>query len=894
MPLQKIVLKPGVNRENTRYTNEGGYYESNLVRFRQGTPEKIGGWVQISPNTYVGICRSLWNWTTLANANLVGVGTEAKFYISQQTSNSTDNYYDVTPVISSHILTSSPISTIGQSAEVTVTDLTYHPYIGDYVIFSGMAPVTGITLNGQYQVTKVPSVNTYTVNANNVASGIAGTVTAGGGSLAYAAYLLNVANNSTNTIVAWGVDTWGSSSTTWGGVLGVGTSNTSTKLWTQYNFGENLLFGPKRGAMYFWNATTAPTLNSPTVVTVSNASPAVVTLTTNKSTPIPSGTALMLETTGALPTPFKPLTVYYASYITDTTFNLATSSIFSTTLSNVVITGTAGQFSCNASSVPLEVGQSVTISGGFNGTVALTGNRSIGNVGSVVSSGGGVTAALTSNTASGAVGAMIANGGTTLIPVGNSAFGAVSTMTSNITVALQGNVGIGLVNTVTTGSISGYVSPSKYYIVATNGSTTFTLSTTVGGSGVTTTPGTVPDLTFTQSTFINTTSAGSGTQTISIRAVPVSSLSGASDVPLTQNTLIVSDASRFTLVFGSNDYGSTTYDPLLVRWSDQESVTNWTPAITNQSGSLRLSHGSAIQAVLQSRQEILVFTDAAMYSLQYLGPPYVWGSQILSDNISIVSINAAAYSNGVAYWMGQDKFYKYDGRVQTLRCDLLRFVYNDINRDEFGQIFASTNEGFNEIWWFYCTANSNTVNRYIVYNYTEDVWCYGTMARTAWLDSSLRRYPLAATYSNNLVYHEYGVNDCTDSVSGVAMESSITTSQFDIGDGHNFAFVWRMLPDLTFNGSTDGTTPSLTIQLQPLQNSGSGYNSPESVGGTSSTATQTVAATYTYPQDPDLFTGQLNIRVRGRQMSMRIACNTLGTQWQLGAPRIDIRPDGRR
>jgi len=336
---------------------------------------------------------------------------------------------------------------------------------------------------------------------------------------------------------------------------------------------------------------------------------------------------------------------------------------------------------------------------------------------------------------------------------------------------------------------------------------------------------------------------------------------------------------------------------MLVRWSDQESVTNWTPAITNQSGSIRLSHGSSIQAVLQSRQEILIFTDAALYALQYLGTPYVWGSQLLSDNISIVSINGAAYSNGVAYWMGQDKFYKYDGRVQTLRCDLRQFIYDDINRDQFGQIFASTNEGFNEVWWFYCTENSTKINRYVVYNYVEDAWYYGggdAIARTAWLDSSLRNYPVAATYSNNLVYHEYGVDDCTDSMNGIAMNSSITTSQFDIGDGHNFAFVWRMLPDLTFRGSTDGTKPSLTIQLQPLQNSGSGYSDPISIGGTSVDGTQTVEATKTYPIDPDTFTGQLNIRVRGRQMSMKIACNTKGTQWQLGAPRIDIRPDGRR
>jgi hypothetical protein len=243
--------------------------------------------------------------------------------------------------------------------------------------------------------------------------------------------------------------------------------------------------------------------------------------------------------------------------------------------------------------------------------------------------------------------------------------------------------------------------------------------------------------------------------------------------------------------------------------------------------------------------------------------------------------------------MGQDKFYKYDGRVQTLRCDLRQFVYNDINRAQYGQTFASTNEGFNEIWWFYCSQNSNTVDRYVVYNYSEDIWYYGNMARTAWMDSSLRNYPVAATYSNNLVYHENGV-DNGEGATLTAIDSYITTSQFDIGDGHNFAFVWRMLPDLTFRGSTDGTVPQMTMQLLPLQNSGSGYNNPLSIGGTSALASQVIAATQQYPIDLDTYNGQIYIRVRGRQMSMKLSANTLGTQWQMGAPRIDIRQDGRR
>jgi hypothetical protein len=308
--------------------------------------------------------------------------------------------------------------------------------------------------------------------------------------------------------------------------------------------------------------------------------------------------------------------------------------------------------------------------------------------------------------------------------------------------------------------------------------------------------------------------------------------------------------------------------------------------VTNQAGSVRLSHGSKIVTTLQSRQEILVFTDQALYSLQYLGPPYVWGTQILADNVSISSPNAAAIASGVTYWMGVDKFYKYDGRVQTLRCDLRQYIYENINQLQFDQVFSSTNEGFNEVWWFYCSENSNTIDKYVVYNYAEDLWYYGTMARTAWLDSGLRNYPLAATYTYNIVNHEYGVDD-NETGTTLPITASIVSSQYDIGDGHNFAFVYRMLPDLTFRGSTSGTTPQVTMYLQGLTNSGSGV-----------TQSGNADVAYTGPApaiiNVDEFTGQIYIRVRGRQMQMQITSNTIGTQWQLGAPRIDIRPDGRR
>jgi hypothetical protein len=328
---------------------------------------------------------------------------------------------------------------------------------------------------------------------------------------------------------------------------------------------------------------------------------------------------------------------------------------------------------------------------------------------------------------------------------------------------------------------------------------------------------------------------------------------------------------------------------MFIRWSDQESVTEWTPSPTNQAGSIRLSHGSTILAAIQARQEIVVFTDSTIYSLQYQGPPIVWSSQLLGDNISLQGPNAVAIASGVVYWMGVDKFYKYDGRVQTLRCDVREYIFSDINTAQNLQVFASTSEGFNEVWWFYCTANSTTINRYAVYNYSEDIWYYGTnLGRTAWNDSGLRSFPIAATYSNNLVNQEYGVDD-NESGTPAPITSYIESSQFDIDDGHNFGFIWRVLPDVTFRNSSAAVTPQVTLTLTPFQNSGTAANVPASTAGTS---TSTVARTSVAPVDE--FTGQVYMRVRGRQITFRIESNNLGTQWQLGAPRIDIKPDGRR
>jgi hypothetical protein len=699
MPLQKILFKPGVNRENTRYTTEGGWYECDKVRFRQGNPEKIGGWTRYSVNTFLGVCRALWNWITLAGQNLVGAGTNLKYYINQG-----GYFYDVTPIRETVTLTN-PFSATNGSAVITVADTAHGCSTNDFVTYSGASlaglggNITAAVLTGEFQVT-VLDANSYTITVSATANATDVSGSPGGGTVV-TQYQVNTGPETQVPLVGWGAGPWG------GGVWGVGESTaTSLRIWNNYNFGEDLVYGPRGGGIYYWKASVGV---SPVQSTISIAAPGVVTMPVGYS--ITNGTGITLTTTGALPGGLAVGTVYFVVNSTGNAFNLAA---------------------------------------------------------------------------------------------------------------------------------------------------------TVGGAAITTTSG-----------------SASGTYFVSQRGIDLTLLSDA-DCPIFQNSLIVSDASRFLLVFGTNDYGGTVLDPMLIRWSDQENPFVWAPSITNQAGSIRLSHGSEIITVIQSRQEIVVLTDQAVYSLQYLGPPFVWKTELLGDNISVAGPNAVVLASGVTYWMGIDKFYMYDGRVQTLNCDLRRYVFQDLNTEQRQQIYGGTSEAYNEIWWFYCSTNSTVNDRYVVYNYLEKIWYYGTMGRTAWLDSGLQPFPLAATYSNRLVNQEDGIDD-QETNTPVAIDAYISSSEFDIGDGHNFGFVYRIIPDLTFAGST-ADAAQVTMTLYPLQNSGSGASYSGSAPVTRST-------TYSITEE---FTGQIYTRVRGRQMIFKIESNTVGTNWQLGAPRIDIRPDGRR
>ncbi len=668
MPLQQLQFRPGVNREGTTLANEGGWFESDKVRFRSGYPEKIGGWVKDNGTQYNagstllpptgsfwGTCRALFNWLNLAGYNLLSLGTNLKFYIQNSASG---NIYDVTPIRYSVTVASNAFTTTYPANATTVTcNVTAHgAQPGDFVTISGVAgPVNGIpaaSLNKEFRVVAVPSSSEFTITVD---SGATSAGTTGAGSFAFQ---LTTGNDIYSVASGWGAGGWGGvtagfTSTGWGlaAATGVGVN---LRLWSQSNFGENLIFSARGGTLNFWAVNSSPT---------------------------------------------------------------------------------------------------------------------IFDRGQVIVAGGTIT--------------------------------------------------------------------QKNY------------------------------------------ATGSGTVAVSIDAT----------CPSQVNHVLVSDASRFVIALGCNDptgtYATAVLDPMQIRWSDQESYSTWTPAITNQAGSYRLSRGSQIITGLQTRQEILVWTDAALYSMQFLGAPYVWSFQLMGDNLSIVSPNCAVTVNNITYWMGTDKFYMYSGRVETLPCSLRQYIYDDINLEQGFQILGGSNEGYNEIWWFYCSANSNTIDKYVIYNHLERTWAYGSLPRTAWLDSPLRASPMGTTTSNVLVYHEQGNDDGTTSPPS-PIYAYVRSSDFDIGDGHNFGMVWRIIPDVTFDGSTVNA-PQVSFTVLPRQNPGANYGSTDNPVVTSA---QNYAGQRTY--NVQQFTEYAYVRIRGRQMAFQISSSELGVSWQLGTPRLDLRSDGRR
>jgi len=652
MPLQKLQFKPGVNREGTATSVEGTWFESEKVRFRSGQPEKIGGWQKdggvasatLAPpaGSYWGVARSLWNWNNLSGYNLLGVGTNLKYYVQNTIGG---DFNDITPIRYVSSAGDTTFEATDGSNVITVTDPGYNAQAGDFVTFSAAVSlggnITADVLNAEHQIATYISSSQYTV----VVSATANASDSGdGGAATVSTYQLSTGSDIFTSGVGWGSGGWGGvttgyADTGWGVAApdGLGV-DIQLRLWSQSNYGQDLILNPRGGGLYYW---------------LNNANPNIF------------DRAVLLSPTS--PSPFD----------TD------------------------------------------------------------------------------------------------------------------------------------------------------------------------------------------------------------------ADCPEICNYVLVSDASRFVLAFGVNDYGSSTLDPMLVRWSDQENYSVWAPAATNQAGSYRLSTGSEIVTAQQTRQEVLVWTDAAVYSMQYQGPPFVWGFQLMASNTSIIGPNAAITVNDTTYWMGIDKFYVYNGRVQTLPCDLRQFVFQNINLSQSYQFFAGVNDAFSEVWWFYCSANSNVIDRYVVYNYLENLWYYGTMARTAWIDVALRDVPVAAGYGGQILYHETG-NDDGSTNPPSPINAYIQSADVDIGDGHNFGFVWRIIPDVTFDGSST-PTPALDFGLRPRQNPGNPYGRGDSPAVISAN-NYNIQRTYNVQQ----FTPQVYVRLRARQMAFRVESSGLGVAWQLGTPRIDLQPNGKR
>ncbi len=640
MPLQKLQFQPGINKETTSYSNEGGWFDCDKVRFRQGFPEKIGGWDKIGSTSFLGSCRALWPWRTLNLDDFLGVGTQLKYYIE-----SGEGYYDITPIRLTTSAGNVTFSATNGSSTITVSNPTHGAVVNDFVTFSGAVGlggnITAAVLNQEYQIFEVSDSSTYKIIAREVASTGSITVngqysptpvvanasdTGNGGSSIVGTYQVNVGLDTSVTGNGWGAGAWGRS--TWGSAATVDLITDTLRIWTHDNFGEDLLINDMNGGIYYWDASAVSPLTSP--------------------------------------------------------------------------------------------------------------------------------------------------------------------------------------------------------------------------------------------------------------AVALSSLAGADLAPTIAKKVIVSDVDRHVIAFGCDPLDNIgQQDPLLIRFSDQESVVDWRPSTTNTAGDLRLGSGSKIVTAIETRQQILVFTDVSLHAMQYIGPPFTFGINMISENITIRSPISVVAVDDTVYWMGKNEFYVYNGGVQTLPCSVKDYVFSNFNSTQAEKCFGAVNSAFSEVWWYYPSANSENNDRYVVYNYSQNIWYHGNLVRTAWVDRGVNETPIAAGRDGYLYNHEVGFDDgSTNPASPIV--AYIESSQFDIGDGDQFSFVRRLIPDLTFRNST-AETPIANFTVKARNFPGGAYLQDNS---------KAVEKTASVPVEQ--FTQDAHIRLRGRSIAIKVDSDSTGTGWRLGSPRIDVRSDGRR
>lgn len=716
MPFLKVTLKPGVNRDQTNYTNRGGWFACDKIRFRSGQPQKLGGWIAALTSLTLGICRQMFGWITSYSDNFLALGTNSKVYIEVGGA-----YYDITPLQSTTSAGDVTFAATSGSSSITVYDNSSNVTAGNFVTFSGARTLSGGISTGSIAGTSTGSATFTAVSQDSTSGdgyGAEFTITADGAG-GYTLDAITTAGNAyavSDTLVILGTDLGGTSPTN--------------------------------------NATITVT-----AVTSGNITAAVLNQNYEIATKVNNNQYTIIAKS---PTTGLPVTATAAD------------------------TGNGGP--ATVGKYEINIGNP-TITYGYGWGTGGWGDEAWGE----------------------------STSQPVLLPQRDWWFDQFDN---------------DLVMNIRNG-------PIYYWERAASSDPSSSLAT---------------------------------------RAVLLSSLGGAAQVPTEAMQILVSQNNKHLICFGSTPYGGGDFDPLLIRWANQDTPQNWTVSSTTTAGDLRVARGSQIVRALATRQEILVWTESNLNSLQFTGTTDVFSLQELADNISIMGPRACISASNITFWMGKDKFYAYTGRVETLSCTLRNHVFNNINLEQSEQVVCGTNEGYNEVWWFYCSAGSTTVDKYVIYNYQEQIWYYGDLARTAWLDSPLRDYPQAIGYEQLLYNHESGVD-----ANGAPMASYIQSSDFDLEpNGDQFMLTRRILPDVSFDGSNGVGTPSVAFAIRPRNFPGNAYQ--EDPFDSQNVVESAV----------DVYTQQVFIRARARQIALRVGSTGLGVTWQLGTPRIDARPDGTR
>jgi hypothetical protein len=703
MPLTKLQFKPGINREVTSYTNEGGWFDVDKVRFRFGFPEKIGGWTKFTGLSFLGSCRALHSWKALDGTEFIGVGTNLKYYILEG-----QQYYDITPL---RLTTSAGDATFLTGADTLNGAITAD--VESIVIDSATGfPASGRVKIGSEIITYASISSVTLQGCTRGQNGTTAAAHADGAAIACCTITVTEAEHGAldNDFVTF------TDAASLGGLI------------------------------------TAAVLNQEYQVTT-----------------IVSANAYQIEAR----------TVSSIASIT-TTAGLEPTFLFC----NASDSGTGG--SSTVAAYQINTGLDTTISG--NGWNAGTYGRGTWN-------------SATDPSASG----------------------------QTLRIWSHDNFGEDLLINDRDGNI--------YYWNKTDGT--------------------------------------------GVRAQTLSTLTNSNGAPTSAKIVLVSDVSRHVIVFGCDPENSTEQDPLLIRFGSQESLITWSAAATNTAGDLRIGSGSEIIAAIETKQQIIVFTDVSLHAMQFLGPPFTFGINMVSDNLTIMSPLSAINVEDTIFWMGQEEFYSYSGSVQRLACTVRDFIFSDFNFLQKEKVTAATNTAFGEVWWFYPSASSDENDKYVIFNYQQNVWYYGDMARTVWMDRGINADPIAAGTDHYLYAHESGFDDGSTEPA-TALAAFIESSQIDMGDGDHFLFMTRMVPDVTFRNST-AISPTATMTLEARNYPGGLY-----------LQTQAKAVTRTSTVPIEQWTNQVNVRLRGRAFSLKVASSDTGVGWRLGTPRVDIRPDGRR